>query len=262
MSTHLVGQVRPSQLIWTYGPGALVDLPNFSVVMMGLDRWDVNQCLPVEEARLLIAVRRVLGPQVARLRVPPVVREEGASPMTVEGMIGVPVRLFPRWLRCVKCGLLAEYDSGLFESSHIPIDPKGPVSSIPIAKKERMQTPFRPGFYWPVGKGTSMIFLGTGTYTGGHPNVAGRCDSLSEEHPCKPKTSGSNVMDAARRAPSSTRSDEKLSRTFLLVERGTRISTPSIHRAKLIAGRFCWERRTAGFPSPFRFWLSPWKKIQ
>ena len=27
-----VGQVRPSQILWTYGPGALVDLPNLSVI--------------------------------------------------------------------------------------------------------------------------------------------------------------------------------------------------------------------------------------
>ena len=124
MSTYLVGQVRPSQLLWTYGPGALVDLPNLSVVTMGLDRWDVNQCLPVEEARLLAAVRRVLGPQVERLRVPPFVREEGASPMSAEGKIGVPVRPFPRWLRCVKCGLLAEYDSGLFDIKPYPYRPE------------------------------------------------------------------------------------------------------------------------------------------
>jgi hypothetical protein len=124
MSTHLVGQVRPSQLLWTYGPGALVDLPNLSVVTMGLDRWDVNQCLPVEEARLLAAVRRVLGPQVERLRIPPFVREEGANPMSAEGKIGVPVRPFPRWLRCVKCGLLAEYDSGLFDIQPSPYRPE------------------------------------------------------------------------------------------------------------------------------------------
>lgn len=115
MSGIPVGQVRPSQLLWTYGPGALVDLPNLSVITMGLDRWDTDRCPPVEEARLLAAVRRVLGHQVERLRMPPFLREEGASPFSAEGRIGVPVRPFPRWLRCVRCGLLAEYDSGLFE---------------------------------------------------------------------------------------------------------------------------------------------------
>jgi len=114
MSKHVVGQVRPSQLLWTYGPGALVDLPNLSVVTMGLDRWEESRCAPIEEARLLAAVRRILGPQVSRLRMPPFSLEEGADPMSAEGKIGVPVRPFPRWLRCVRCGLLAEYDSGLF----------------------------------------------------------------------------------------------------------------------------------------------------
>ena len=26
-----VGEVRPSQLLWTYGPGALIDLPSFEL---------------------------------------------------------------------------------------------------------------------------------------------------------------------------------------------------------------------------------------
>lgn len=124
MSTYLVGQVRPSQMLWTYGPGALIDLPNLSVITMGLDRWDVDRCPPVEEARLLAAVRRILGPQVERLRIPPFISDEGASPMSSEGKIGVPVRPFPRWFRCVKCGLLAEYDSGLFNIKPNPYRPE------------------------------------------------------------------------------------------------------------------------------------------
>jgi len=62
MTTTTVGEVRPSQLLWTYGPGALVDLPNLSVITMGLDRWEVNRCPPIEEARLLEAVRAAIGP--------------------------------------------------------------------------------------------------------------------------------------------------------------------------------------------------------
>ena len=124
MSTYLVGQVRPSQLIWTYGPGALIDLPNLSVITMGLDRWNIDRCPPIDEARLLAEVRRVLGPQVNRLRMPPFLQENGADPLSAEGKIGVPVRPFPRWLRCVKCGLLAEYDSGLFDIKANPFRPE------------------------------------------------------------------------------------------------------------------------------------------
>jgi hypothetical protein len=124
MSTHPVGEVRPSQLLWTYGPGALIDLPNLSVITMGLDRWDVDRCVPVEEARLLSAVRKILGPQITHLRIPPFINDEGANPFSPESKIGVPVRPFPRWLRCVKCGLLAEYDSGLFSIKANPYRPE------------------------------------------------------------------------------------------------------------------------------------------
>ncbi|TVK93752.1 sulfate ABC transporter substrate-binding protein [Shewanella algae] len=110
-----VGEVRPSQLLWTYGPGALIDLPNLSVVTLGLDVWEEERCKPIEEVRLLNAVRERLGPQVAKLRLPPFVNGDRVDPFSAEAKIGVPVKPFPRWLRCVSCGLLAEYDSGLFE---------------------------------------------------------------------------------------------------------------------------------------------------
>ena len=110
-----VGQVRPSQILWTYGPGALIDLPSLSVVTMGVDLWQEDQCIQIEEARLLSAVRNVLGPQVESLRVPPFQQSERIDPNSAEALIGVPVRPFPRWLRCVKCGLLSEFDLGLFK---------------------------------------------------------------------------------------------------------------------------------------------------
>lgn len=109
-----VGEVRPSQLLWTYGPGALIDLPSLSVVTLGIDRWEKDRCQPIQEARLLSAVRKVLGQQVESLRMPPFQKGETADVWSAEANIGVPVRPFPRWLRCVKCGLLAPYDGGLF----------------------------------------------------------------------------------------------------------------------------------------------------
>ena len=124
MSNIPVGDVRPSQLLWTYGPGALVDLPNLSVITMGLDRWDESRCLPIDEGRLLSAVQRVLGHQVERLRMPPFKADDNVDRFSAEARIGVPVRPFPRWLRCVRCGTLAEFDSGLFEIKENPYRPE------------------------------------------------------------------------------------------------------------------------------------------
>ena len=115
MSKTPVGEVRPSQLLWTYGPGALIDLPNLSVVTMGIDRWEVGRCQPIQEARLLANVRRVLGNQVESLRMPPLTESDSIDPFSAEALVGVPVKPFPRWMRCVKCGLLSPFDAGLFE---------------------------------------------------------------------------------------------------------------------------------------------------
>lgn len=110
-----VGEVRPSQLLWTYGPGALIDLPSLSVVTLGIDRWEKDRCQPIQEARLLAAVRKYLGAQVENLRMPPFHKSELVDVWSAEANIGVPVRPFPRWMRCVKCGLLSPFDAGLFE---------------------------------------------------------------------------------------------------------------------------------------------------
>ena len=110
-----VGEVRPSQLLWTYGPGALIDLPSLSVVTLGIDQWEKDRCQPIPEPRLLAAVRKVLGAQVENLSMPPFQKSELVDPWSAEANIGVPVRPFPRWMRCVKCGLLSPFDAGLFE---------------------------------------------------------------------------------------------------------------------------------------------------
>lgn len=120
---NVVGSIRPSQLLWTYGPGALVDLPNLSVVTMGLDYWDTARCRPVDEARLLAAVRRTL-PSVTRLYLPPIVEDENVDLFSAEAKVGVPVLTFPRWLRCVRCQTMAEVDSGLFKPKINPYRPE------------------------------------------------------------------------------------------------------------------------------------------
>jgi hypothetical protein len=110
-----IGEIRPSQLLWTYGPGALIDLPNMSVVTLSTDRWPRAHCPPVNESRLLSSVQSILGPSVQELLMPPLVDIDNDKPNNPLAYIGVPVRTFPRWMRCVKCQLLSPCDTGLFK---------------------------------------------------------------------------------------------------------------------------------------------------
>ncbi len=114
-----IGDIRPSQLLYTFGVGATVELPNLSVMVMGLDDWPIDQgASEITEPRLLKAVQRELGSQVSRLIPPPATDEStGAqsSPFDDTANVGVPVAPFPRWQVCPHCRLLAPIQSGLFE---------------------------------------------------------------------------------------------------------------------------------------------------
>lgn len=64
---HKVGDLRLNQILLSLGVGSLVDLPNMSVIVMGIDDWDISRTLPISEDWLLAAVRSELGFQVERL---------------------------------------------------------------------------------------------------------------------------------------------------------------------------------------------------
>jgi len=46
-----IGRIRPTQLIFTFGVASLVDLPNMSALVMGLDDWNTQYCREIEEDR-------------------------------------------------------------------------------------------------------------------------------------------------------------------------------------------------------------------
>src|SRR4051812_17805627 len=121
-----VGELRPSQLLTTFGIGSLVDLPNLSVMVMGLESWPDSYATEIGEERLLLSAQQVLGPQLKRLLSAP------RGPDTVGAQtnwfdesrqVGVPVAPFPRWLICSKCRLLAPLSSGLFEPKVVAYRP-------------------------------------------------------------------------------------------------------------------------------------------
>lgn len=71
-------QIRSSQVITTFGPGAMVDFPDDSVVVAGLEHWhyDVGRIPTIEEPRLVAKLRRILGVPNLTLRHPPPANEQ------------------------------------------------------------------------------------------------------------------------------------------------------------------------------------------
>jgi hypothetical protein len=117
-----VGTARPSSLLYTYGPGSIMDLPNFSVMPAGLDDWEPiwrcrSQIPVIAEPRLLDVVRLHLGPQVDSLRPYPWQPSRGFG--TQEGSdLGIPARVFPQWLRCTGCDYLGPLPRFTYENTH------------------------------------------------------------------------------------------------------------------------------------------------
>lgn len=120
-----LGDIRPSQLLYTYGVGSLLDLPNFSVLVMGLDDWNISYARVISEERLLRAVQQQIGAQVEALRHPPYDPEDEEKGYNQDNTVtaGVPVIPFPQWARCPLCNKLAPIDSGLFELQRQPFHP-------------------------------------------------------------------------------------------------------------------------------------------
>lgn len=95
---------RLSQLISTFGPGAMIDLPTRSVVVGGLEQWDMkgNSFATLPEPRLTMRLEQILKEQGRldpaanlSLRTPPI------SSNTRDGIPnGVAAPVFPTWFIC------------------------------------------------------------------------------------------------------------------------------------------------------------------
>ncbi|SNR25113.1 DUF1998 domain-containing protein [Actinomadura mexicana] len=112
-----VGSVRPSHLMFTSGVGALIDLPNFSVLVKGLDDWShqgLPEAMPIAEPRLLAAVQQSIGKSVQKLMPAPWMEGLDKDPTGPASRVGVPVAPFPGWLRCTACNELGGIDSRVF----------------------------------------------------------------------------------------------------------------------------------------------------
>lgn len=86
------GQIRRSQVITTFGPGAMVDLTNHSVMVGGLDHWSVDGRRVISEERLVAKAERLLEASGLALYAPPVDSADPTGPQT-----GIRAWEFPEW---------------------------------------------------------------------------------------------------------------------------------------------------------------------
>lgn len=115
MARGKLGKIRRSQVVSTYGPGAIIDFragghggAPISVVAAGLDEWDnlslakgLNNDQCIEEPRLQKQLNK------AGFRLPPVGSEiTGSKPNEKKQPRQLAGVRFPKWLQCPRCELL------------------------------------------------------------------------------------------------------------------------------------------------------------
>lgn len=92
MSNRTKGEIRRSQLITTYGVGAIVAVEDESFMIAGIDRWDVT------------------GPNLHEPRLERRLHVTGfVLPPATEDRDDVPVVRFPTWVQCSSCKRLQEH---------------------------------------------------------------------------------------------------------------------------------------------------------
>lgn len=86
------GQLRQSQVVTTFGPGAMMDLPDYAVILGGLDHWSGYAERPITEERLAAKVTALLRRDSVRFYAPPPDPDDPSAAIT-----GVTAWLFPEW---------------------------------------------------------------------------------------------------------------------------------------------------------------------
>ena len=118
-----VGSARPSSLLYTYGPGAIMDLPQFTVMPAGFDDWEriwdkwPGRPPVLHAPRLRDAVRLLMNNRDLQLR--PFPWRPKASPFSAEGDdLGISARVFPQWMRCTGCSALWPLSRFRYSNTH------------------------------------------------------------------------------------------------------------------------------------------------
>ncbi len=120
-------EIRQSQLVTTYGPGSMVDLPKQSVVIGGLESW-VGADTVIHEQRLADKVANLLKVPRVELKMPPALVESEDAPQA-----GVGTYLFPEWFVVqVKGKRRPLVNIGRLEKGKFTADDRKKYSVVPV----------------------------------------------------------------------------------------------------------------------------------
>ncbi len=126
MKAH--GQVRRGQVITTYGPGALIDLPRHSAIVGGLDTWPNTSVLEeILEPRLTRKLQFMTEVAAPRLFAPPPETNDPRDPAA-----GIGVWRFPEWFVVQEAGGSEERERSRRLVHRRALDDKGRFDGRPV----------------------------------------------------------------------------------------------------------------------------------
>jgi hypothetical protein len=128
--------MRQSQVITTFGPGAMLDLPNHSVLVGGLDYWQ-GQNEEIIEPRLTAKIQALLELPSLKLFAPPPDQEDPTAPQT-----GISAWQFPEWFITQE---IAAFDQNAGVRSRMLVHRKALIKGkyVDPDKKKRPVVPVR-----------------------------------------------------------------------------------------------------------------------
>lgn len=105
--TKIVGEIRKSQSISTYGPGSLIDFPRMSGIIEGIDNWETTlgnanfNKMKIHERNLekILGKRYFIQPQIVGDK----------YNFSNKFINGINARRFPEYCYCPECGILDRY---------------------------------------------------------------------------------------------------------------------------------------------------------
>lgn len=128
MSRKAHGQIRRGQVITTYGPGALIDLPKHSAIVGGLDTWPKTSDLEeIVEPRLARKLQTMTGVAAPKLFAPP---PDSNDPR--ETTLGIGAWRFPEWFVVQEVGGGEERDRSRRLVHRKALDDKGRLDGRPV----------------------------------------------------------------------------------------------------------------------------------